>query len=210
MNQGQIDKNIFNENEEIDYKIANVVAKVSFKLEEKINLLKILEKIENTKYNPEIFPGLILRIDKPKATFLIFPSGNMILTGLQDIPFANLAVNKLIIKCKKADIILTDPDIEITNIVASVNFHLFINLDKAAIKLENTMYEPEVFPAVIYRMVEPKAVFLIFSTGKVICTKIKNKKDLFMAVYELRSQLQNLNLMSERYESEGGEEFLFI
>lgn len=210
MNDGHTVNKNFNGNEEIDYKIANVVATVSFKLEEKIDLLKILDKIENTRYNPEIFPGLILKIDNPKATFLVFPSGNLVLTGLKDIYLANLAVNKLIKKCKKAKITLSNPDIKITNIVASVDFHLFINLDKAAINLENVIYEPEVFPAVIYHMEEPKAVFLIFSTGKIICTQIKNKEDLVNVIYELRNQLKSKNIMTEKYDAENEEELIFL
>lgn len=31
-------------------------------------------------------------------------------------------------------------------------------------------FEPEVFPALIYRMVKPRAVFLMFVNGKVVLT----------------------------------------
>jgi transcription initiation factor TFIID TATA-box-binding protein len=210
MNESQITNKNFKRNRDIEYKISNVVATVFFNLEEKLDLLKILDKIENSKYNPEIFPGLILRIEEPKATFLIFSSGKMILTGLRDIPYAKLAVNELIVQLRKANIKLKNPDIKITNIVASVDFHSFINLNKAVIDLNNVMYEPEVFPAVIYRMEDPKAVFLIFSTGKIICTKIKNKKDLVKVVYELKNQLETQNIMSDKYEPENEEELIFL
>lgn len=211
MNEGKIVNNNFNQNKEIDYKIANVVATVSFKLEEKIDLLKILNKIEDTEYNPEVFPGLILRFKEPKATFLIFSSGKMILTGLKDIPFAASAVNELMKEFKKVNIILSNPDVKITNIVATVDFHSFINLNKAIVNMDNVMYEPEVFPALIYHMQEPKtAVFLIFSTGKIICTKIKNKTDLIKVVYELKNQLETQNIMTDKFVAKSDEEFIFI
>jgi transcription initiation factor TFIID TATA-box-binding protein len=210
MNEGKIANKNFNQNKEIDYKIANVVATVSFKLNEKIDLLKILNKIEDTEYNPEIFPGLVLRIREPKATFLIFSSGKMILTGLKDVPYAVSAVNKLMKKFKEVKINLSNPDIKITNIVASVDFHSFINLNKAIINMDNVMYEPEVFPALIYHMQEPRAVFLIFSTGKIICTKIKNKKDLIKVVYELKKELETQNIMTDKFEAKSDEEFIFI
>ena len=210
MNEGKIANKNFNQNKEIDYKIANVVATVSFKLNEKIDLLRILNKIEDTEYNPEIFPGLVLRVREPKATFLIFSSGKMILTGLKDVPYAVSAVNKLMKKFKEVKINLSNPDIKITNIVASVDFHSFINLNKAIINMDNVMYEPEVFPALIYHMQEPRAVFLIFSTGKIICTKIKNKKDLIKVVYELKKELETQNIMTDKFEAKSDEEFIFI
>ena len=211
MNEDIIVNKNFNRNKDIEYNIANVVATVSFNLDEKIDLLKILSQIEDTEYNPEIFPGLVLRFKKPKATFLIFSSGKMILTGLRDIPYAKLAVNKLIKKFKeKANILLTDPDIKITNIVASADFHSSINLNKAVIDMDNVMYEPEVFPALIYHMQEPRAVFLIFSTGKIICTKIKNKEDLKDVLYVLLHQMEDLSLFSNNFETDRGEELIFL
>lgn len=35
---------------------------------------------------------------------------------------------------------------------------------------KNFSFEPEVFPALIYRMVKPRAVFLMFVNGKVVLT----------------------------------------
>ena len=210
MNESQIINKNLDINKEINYKISNVVAVVSFNLEDKLNLLKILNKIENARYNPEVFPGLILKIKEPKATFLIFTSGKMILTGLRDIPFAKLAVSELMNKLRKININLSNPEIKITNIVASIDFHSFINLNKAVVKLDNIMYEPEVFPAVIYHMKEPIAVFLIFATGKVICTKIKNKIDLIKAVSELKNRLETQNIMTDKYEPDNEGKLIFL
>ena len=34
-----------------------------------------------TQYEPELFPGLIYRMEKPKIVLLIFVSGKIVLTG---------------------------------------------------------------------------------------------------------------------------------
>uniref|UniRef100_A0A914S0V6 TATA-box-binding protein n=2 Tax=Ascarididae TaxID=6250 RepID=A0A914S0V6_PAREQ len=39
-------------------------------------------------------------------------------------------------------------------------------------------YEPELFPGLIYRMVKPRVVLLIFVSGKVVITGAKFKKDI--------------------------------
>jgi transcription initiation factor TFIID TATA-box-binding protein len=44
--------------------------------------------------------------------------------------------------------------------------------------LENTEYEPEQFPGLVYKLAEPNATFLLFSNGKLVCTGTKNKQQL--------------------------------
>jgi len=39
-------------------------------------------------------------------------------------------------------------------------------------------YEPELFPGLIYRMVDPKIVLLIFVSGKVVLTGGKKRKEI--------------------------------
>ena len=46
-------------------------------------------------------------------------------------------------------------------------------MEKAAFTLGKTMYEPEQFPGLIYRMEEPKVVILLFASGKLVCTGAK-------------------------------------
>ncbi|MBY8988912.1 MAG: TATA-box-binding protein, partial [Candidatus Lokiarchaeota archaeon] len=63
------------EEEGLDYKIENVVATVVVEITEKIDLKQIARKHADVEYNPERFPGLVMRILKPKATILIFSTG---------------------------------------------------------------------------------------------------------------------------------------
>ena len=177
---------------------------------EKIDLNKIARKFEDVEYNPERFPGLVMRITDPKATFLIFSTGKMVITGLRRADEAGPGVKKVIKSIKKAGIDVSNPEITIQNIVASGDLHTLIDLNKAAIIMENSMYEPEVFPGLIYRMKEPKTVFLIFSTGKVVCTGAKDKKFVKEAFLKLNREVRKLGVTRNNEENSEYQDITFV
>jgi len=178
-----------NKPNDIDYKIENVVATINVEITEKINLIQIASKLADVEYNPERFPGLVMRIQNPRATFLIFSTGKMVVTGLRKALEAENAVSQVVKKIQQTGVMIANPDITIQNIVASGDLHTNIDLNKAAIVMEYAMYEPEVFPGLIYRLQDPKTVFLIFSTGKIVCTGAKNKEIVKEAVKKLNQQI---------------------
>ncbi|MHA1319662.1 MAG: TATA-box-binding protein [Promethearchaeota archaeon] len=194
----------------LDYKIENVVATVVMEITEKIDLVKIARKFEDVEYNPERFPGLVMRITDPKATFLIFSTGKMVITGLRRADEASAGVKKIVKSIKKAGINVSNPVITVQNIVASGDLHTFIDLNMAAIVMENAMYEPEVFPGLIYRMKDPKTVFLIFSTGKVVCTGAKNKKFVKEAFIKLNKKVRELGIAKINEEKIDYQDITFV
>jgi transcription initiation factor TFIID TATA-box-binding protein len=169
-----------------EWKVENVVATVVVDLGpsgEKIDLNQIVRKFPDCEYNPERFPGLVMRVLDPKATILIFSTGKMVVTGLRAAEEAGTVVANVIKRMKGAKVdIKAEPVITIQNIVASGDLHTHIDLNEASVIMENAMYEPEVFPGLIYRMAEPKTVFLIFSTGRIVCTGAKTKEIVGEAV----------------------------
>lgn len=179
---------------DLDYKIENVVATVVVEITEKIDLNQIARRHADVEYNPERFPGLVMRIEKPRATILIFSTGKMVVTGLRKATEANRVVDKVVKNIRKAGIKVSNPEITIQNIVASGDLHTNIDLNMAAIVMEYAMYEPEVFPGLIYRMQEPKTVFLIFSTGRIVCTGAKKKEIVREAVLKLNQQVRELGV----------------
>ena len=181
----------------LDYKIENVVATVVVEITEKIDLNIIARKHADVEYNPERFPGLVMRILKPKATILIFSTGKMVVTGLRKANEAGQVVEKVLKNIRKAGIKVSNPEITIQNIVASGDLHTNIDLNMAAIVMEYAMYEPEVFPGLIYRMQEPKTVFLIFSTGRIVCTGAKKKEIVREAVKKLNKEVRKLGVAKE-------------
>ena len=174
--------------------IQNIVASVS--LNQKIDLQKIVEKFPQTEYNPSVFPGLVFRLKKPKTATLIFGTGKMVCTGAKSEKEARRAVMKVVKELKKGGIIIiSKPDLKIQNIVASASLGGMIDLEKAAFTLGKTMYEPEQFPGLIYRMEVPKVVILLFASGKLVCTGAKKEGDVYIAVEQLHVLLEEKGLI---------------
>ena len=196
--------------EGLDYKIENVVATVVVEITEKIDLNIIARKHADVEYNPERFPGLVMRILKPKATILIFSTGKMVITGMRKASEADRVVEKVLKNIRKAGIKVSNPEITIQNIVASGDLHTNIDLNMAAIVMEYAMYEPEVFPGLIYRMQEPKTVFLIFSTGRIVCTGAKKKEIVREAVKKLNKEVRDLGVAKKDLGNPDYQDITFI
>ena len=196
--------------EGLDYKIENVVATVVVEITEKIDLNIIARKHADVEYNPERFPGLVMRILKPKATILIFSTGKMVVTGMRKASEAGRVVEKVLKNIRKAGIKVSNPEITIQNIVASGDLHTKIDLNMAAIVMEYSMYEPEVFPGLIYRMQEPKTVFLIFSTGRIVCTGAKKKEIVKEAVEKLNKEVRELGVAKKDLGNPDYQDITFI
>jgi transcription initiation factor TFIID TATA-box-binding protein len=184
-------------NNNIDYQINNIVATAKVDIIEKLDLVKIVQKLDNAEYYPERFPGIIFRQDNPRATFLIFSSGKMVITGLESIQYAEKVVSKLLKKIRKFIIKSSEPVIKVQNIVANGDLHKTLNLNKAILTMESVMYEPEVFPGLIYNMKNPRAVFLLFSTGSFVCTGIKEKEMLKRAILKLKKEIDDMDVSNE-------------
>lgn len=172
-----------------DLKVQNIVATAS--LGKEVSLVKLARSEANTEYNPEQFPGLVLRIKKPKSAVLVFSSGNLVCTGTKSIAQVKEVINNVIKILRKIGVKVTEkPKINVQNIVASGSVNLTLNLNLLALELENTEYEPEQFPGLVYKLGEPNATFLLFSNGKLVCTGTKNKKELEEARAKLLKNLK--------------------
>jgi len=171
----------------------------------------IARKYPDVEYNPERFPGLVMRIVEPKATILVFSTGKMVVTGMRHASEAPTVVEDVIKRISKCKIKISNPRIIIQNIVASGDLKCSIDLNMAAVVMEYSMYEPEVFPGLIYRMQEPKTVFLIFSTGRIVCTGGKTKAIVAEAVEKLYYAVREYDVAREPGEETNFEdEELFI
>ncbi|MFA4960869.1 MAG: TATA-box-binding protein [Candidatus Pacearchaeota archaeon] len=185
--------------------VQNIVATTS--LGKDVSLTKLARTQPNTEYNPDTFPGLVLRIKKPKSAVLVFSSGNLVCTGTKSIAQVKEVVQQVIKQLKKIGInITTKPKITVQNIVASGAINLDLNLNTLALELENTEYEPEQFPGLVYKLEEPTATFLLFSNGKLVCTGTKNKAQLEDSMVQLnknvRAALKRIKELSEKQEND--------
>jgi len=79
----------------------------------------------------------------------------------------------------------SEPKVKVQNIVASFDFGRKFNLEWIARSFENTEYEPEVFPGLVFRLDEPKVVVLLFVSGKGVCAGAKNMSDIKKAAVKI-------------------------
>lgn len=174
-----------------EIKIQNIV--VSTSLEHDIPLIKLAETLPNTEYNPEQFPGLVMRIKDPKTSALIFSSGKVVCTGAKSLTKVKESISKIIKNLTKINIrIRIKPKIVVQNMVASGSIKMDLNLNSLAMKLPNTEYEPEQFPGLVYKLQGTRATFLLFSNGKIVCTGTRSETKLREAVAKLVVNLKKM------------------
>ena len=185
--------------EEKEIRIQNVVATAYFN--QPLDIDAIAKAFPHVEYRPERFPGLPFRLKKPKTCTLLFNSGRMVCTGAKSEREARRAIMKVARELRAVGIIITGkPEIKIQNIVASGSLGGTIDLEELCERARvggSLMYEPEQFPAAIYRMESPSVVFLIFSTGKIVCVGAKKEEDVYEAVENLRRRLEEIEVLHE-------------
>ena len=171
--------------------IVNIV--ISSSLEKDIPLEKMAATLPNTEYNPEQFPGLVLRIKDPKTSALIFSSGKIVCTGARTMEQVELSIQSIIKSLKKLNIHVTiKPKITVQNIVASGSIGMALNLNVLGLKLPNTEYEPEQFPGLVHKLKGTSATFLLFSNGKIVCTGTKTEQEVNEATDLLIERLKKV------------------
>jgi len=178
----------------VQMEIVNVVASAS--VDQTIDLNEIVRAFPHVEYRPEIFPGLVFKLKRPKTATLIFSSGKMVCTGARSEEDARRAVRLVINELKRGGItIVGRPKISIQNIVAYVSLGGDIDLERAVFILGRSMYEPEQFPGLVHRMDDPKVVILIFSNGKLVVAGAKKEEEIRRAVINLQERLMLDNLI---------------
>ncbi|EEB15045.1 trf2 protein, putative [Pediculus humanus corporis] len=157
--------------------LQNVVATVN--LMNELDLRKINFCTRNTEYNPSRFKGLVMRIREPKTTALIFRSGKIVVTGAKSEDAALLAARKYARIIQKLGFSIKFCSFKIQNIVGTCDVRFPIKLESLnQIHGQFSSYEPELFPALIYRLVKPRVVLLIFVNGKIVLTGARTQQDI--------------------------------
>lgn len=165
----------------LHYKIQNVVSTFNG-LVQRLNLRQLCMLLNWCQFNPEVFAALIGRLEDPKTTLLTFTSANNVCTGAKSEIDSRIA-------CRMMASIMQDCGIEcsmgkfvVQNIVASAYTGFPLKLENIAVKYSpDATYDPEVFPGLIFRMRNPKIVFLLFREGKLVITGGKKRSQLTKA-----------------------------
>lgn len=164
----------------IEPKLQNIVSTANFKCQ--LDLREIALKAKNAEYNPKRFAAVIMRIREPKTTALIFGSGKMVCTGARSEDESKTAAKQYARIIKKLGFPVKFSEFKIQNIVGSCDVKFPIRLEGLSNDHARFCnYEPELFPGLIYRMMKPKIVLLIFVSGKIVLTGAKERNDIFEA-----------------------------
>ncbi|KAH7731309.1 TATA-box binding protein [Aphelenchoides avenae] len=157
--------------------LQNIVSTVNLGVP--LDLKQIALRARNAEYNPKRFAAVIMRIREPRTTALIFSSGKMVCTGAKSEEASRLAARKYARIVQKLGFSAKFTEFKVQNMVGSCDVKFPIQLEGLCIThAQFSTYEPELFPGLIYRMVVPRVVLLIFVSGKVVITGAKYKKDI--------------------------------
>lgn len=171
--------------------IRNVVASIKFNV--RLPLEKIATIVEEAEYEPEQFPGLILRFGEGKPTALLFNTGTIIVSGGRTAEDIKNTVEKIKEILKGLGINLPEHyDINVQNLVIQGSFD-YENIDvlRMAEELEDSEYNPEQFPGIVvrYKKDDETATFLVYSNGKFVCTGVKKLEKAKKIIEEFEEEV---------------------
>jgi len=177
--------------------VENIVMTGSFS--ENIDLVVTNQKLEGSKRNWKQFAGLSFKLKKPPATFLLFQNGKFICTNIKTKTKGKQALTKLLNLLKTEKIVSNNCTFEcyVKNLVASVNLSSANISPKQFTNEFESIYDPTKYPAHHSKTDQPQAAFLVFLTGKLICTGVANKEELKKTLKHFYKQLNSKSTIED-------------
>jgi transcription initiation factor TFIID TATA-box-binding protein len=177
--------------------IVNVVGSGSFDRE--FDLSVVAEDLGSiAEFDEEKYPGMYVRFSEYSPLATVYRTGKFIVTGVDSIDALYSAKDELVETLIDLGVVL-DNELDwfrVQNLVCTATFSNKLNLNALAIGLglEQTEYEPEQFPGLIYRSPDLGCVILIFSTGKAVITGSSDLEEVEAAADFLMKELSRLQL----------------
>jgi transcription initiation factor TFIID TATA-box-binding protein len=178
-----------------DVRVENIIA--FFTLASSLDLEKLAAILPGTNYNPDEVPVLVLQFIKPRSVVTFFPTGTVFVTGakntdeLSDI--MKMLTNRLTvvgIPCEK------NPEVHVQNITASTELYRTLDLPFLSKSLQNTEYDPKVFPGLVYKGDDPNTVILLFNSGKIVCSGTR-LEEITVALDKMMEKLLSFGIKKE-------------
>ena len=136
-----------------------------------------------------------LRLDENSPAYILYRTGTFQIRGAENEERLDQAVERF--RDLLADLAVEVPNYEFHHItsVFMEDLYIHINLELLYVDLgmENTEYEPEQFPALIYRPPQSGVTLLVFASGKVILSGTADRNEAKSAVQHLRERLDVLS-----------------
>ena len=142
---------------------------------------------------------LLIRFKEQEGMVILYRTGKYILRGGSSFDTLELAKERFIRLFTDIGIIESAAEItySLQNIVSMENFEGKLDLAAVAVNLglNNTEYEPEQFPGLIYRPDNFGVVMLLFASGKAIITGSTDINEIEEAVSSVGKQLRAATLL---------------
>ena len=171
------------------FEVVNVVGTGDLPVE--LRLEKVVEDIRGETWeNESPQPGLHLQFDEDGPMTTFYMSGSYIIraSNREELEEANETV---LDELARLGIIDRDEEVPFTisNVVSLAKLDTHINLSALAVGLglEHTEYEPEQFPALVYRRSKYPCTFLVFANGKIVipgANSVPAAEDAFEMFYD--------------------------
>lgn len=177
-----------------EFEVVNVVGWISYQQELDLAALEetFLSRNEITSVTYEPAENPWLQADfAPDDTYVAFyRSGRCSITGCESVEHFESVVER--VNAVMQDLLDFDytPEHEISNIVATTSLDVCIRLEALALELgiERTEYEPEQFPALIYRGSD--FVVIIFSSGNMLCTGLSDLQTISNVIDDFTERIE--------------------
>ncbi|MDA7952363.1 MAG: TATA box-binding protein [Nitrosopumilus sp.] len=157
-----------------------------------LDIITLAKALPRCIYEPDTFAGLVYRRKAPDCTVIMFASGRMVSTGVKSIKDVKSSIYTTVFEIEKIFSKKCYIDnLKIENIVAVHNLGIKLNLKYLFKKLNNVSYDSEKFPGMVYRNHIGKSV-LIFSSGKLVFTGTKSRRELNELASEICQKIYNV------------------
>ena len=143
-------------------------------LDQPLNLLTISKNLDGAILPKKTGSWVKYRL-KPENNYIAFyKSGKFLITGVKSLEKINNIAERVLLLLQNSGISCNITKIEIVNIVCLGSLQIKNTLENILLHLDSrdASYEPEQFPGLIYK--NWGATFLLFSTGKVIITGLRD------------------------------------
>lgn len=177
-----------------DIEIANVVGMITYQQELDLEALAETfsdrEEITEVTFEPAENHWLQTRFAPDDTYVAFYRSGRCSIVGCTSVEHYQEMVQRVNSVMQDLLEFEYEPAAEISNIVATTDLGTPISLEALTLELgmEQTEYEPEQFPALMYR--DSEYVVLVFASGKLLCTGLTNRDAVSDAIDSISSQIQ--------------------
>ncbi|MEM0455751.1 MAG: hypothetical protein QXL02_02465 [Candidatus Anstonellales archaeon] len=181
-------------------KIVNMVASADLSVE--IDIDKFARTSENVEYEPEQFPGAIIRYTNPRTTVLLFRNGRIVIVGSKNQNDIKETIVQLVNDLNARGVIRSNTTLtadtikyNIPNYVALGELEFSIDLDNLLTDPDlNLEYEPEQFPGIMIWIDKYNSTALVFRNGKIILSGNRDIESMNRSFSYLKEVLNKYRL----------------